>query len=70
MRKKHSLIPNFSIEVDYVDGYADSITDTAPNCRVRFANIVQNILTTHSDIKEVRLVDNANRIYKSFTQHY
>lgn len=63
--------PRMTIEVIYKDGLCDSSTLFARDARRQFEDIVSSCLCYHSTfVREIRLLDSANRVYKSYTQHY
>lgn len=63
--------PRMTVEVVYRNGQVDSSLMFARDARRQFEDIVSSCLCYHSTfVREIRLLDSANRVYKSYTQHY
>lgn len=60
-----------TLEVIYSDGRVESSSDDSQKIKSRFYALVRSALTIYIDgVREIRLIDSANRVFKSYIQHF
>lgn len=60
-----------TLEIIYSDGRIESSSDDYQKIKSRFANLVHSAVSIYLDgVREIRLLDSANRVFKSYIQHF
>lgn len=69
--KKKMKSPRMTIHIEYVDGSSSDFVSDAKYVRELFSTIVGSLCIYHStQVKNVQLLDSANRVYKFYIQMY
>ena len=68
---KFKSLPRMTIEFIYSDGRVESSCSDCNSIKARFYEFVNSAITTYLDgFREVRLLDSAGRVFKSYIQHF
>lgn len=59
-----------TLEIVYSDGSIETSSGNALSIKTRFCNLVCSAVSIYIDgVREIRLLDSGNRVFKSYIQH-
>ena len=68
--KKCKNLPRLTLRIKYEDGRIESVNDSAPFIRQRFASLVDSFCNSYIEPITIEIIDNRNKVWKSFIQNY
>lgn len=69
MSRHKEHIYKMSLRITYYNGEIETIRDEAKKIRKRFCTLIEYYIRHYVEPIKIELLDNANRVFKSYQQH-